>query len=121
MTRRRHHKLCKGVQAKSCNPAMRRAGEREGNPSHPKQKECAEGPPLGYVRAVVNPDVPSRPLPSSVDGLAVSIASGALDVAERAALIEGMPLILMDDGSYDLHLNRFFRACLGMGAHSPNT
>jgi hypothetical protein len=60
-----------------------------------------------------NPDVPSRPLPSSVDGLAVSIASGAL--------IEGMPLILMDDGSYDLHLNRFFRACLGMGAHSPNT
>ncbi|WP_245325411.1 hypothetical protein [Bradyrhizobium sp. CCH5-F6] len=51
----------------------------------------------------------------------MSIASGALDVAERAALIEGMPLILMDDGSYDLHLNRFFRACLGMGAHSPNT
>src|SRR6266851_507670 len=27
----------------------------------------------------------------------------------------------MDDGSYDLHLNRFFRACPGMGARSPNT
>ncbi|WP_247784745.1 tyrosine-type recombinase/integrase [Bradyrhizobium sp. 170] len=36
-------------------------------------------------------------------------------------MIDGMPFILMDDGSYDLHLNRFFRACPGMGARSPNT
>ncbi|MCR5860470.1 hypothetical protein [Mesorhizobium sp. J428] len=32
---------------------------------------------------------------------------GALDVVERAGLIDGMPFILMDDGSYDLNLNRF--------------
>lgn len=40
LTRRRHRKLVKGLQAKSCNPATRRAGEREGNPSHPKQKSA---------------------------------------------------------------------------------
>ena len=68
-----------------------------------------------------NLDALSRPLPLSIDGLAVRIVPGALDVGERAGLIDGMPFILMDDGSYDLHLNRFFRACLGMGAHSPNT
>ncbi|WP_245331644.1 hypothetical protein [Bradyrhizobium sp. NAS80.1] len=51
----------------------------------------------------------------------MSTAPGALDVAERAGLIDGMPFILMDDGSYDLNLNRFFRACPGMGARSPNT
>lgn len=84
MTRRRHHKLFKGVQAK-------------------------------------NLDGLSRPLPSSLDGLAVSVAPGAVDVAERVGLIDGMPLILMDDGSYDIHLNRFLRACPGMGARSPNT
>ncbi len=68
-----------------------------------------------------NLDALSRPLPRSIDGLAVRIVPGALDVGERAGLIDGMPFILMDDGSYDLHLNRFFRACPGMGARSPNT
>ncbi|WP_245331108.1 tyrosine-type recombinase/integrase [Mesorhizobium sophorae] len=47
--------------------------------------------------------------------------TGALDIAERAGLIDGMPFILMDDGSYDPNLNRFFRACPGVGARSPNT
>lgn len=61
----------------------------------------------------------SRPLP--LDGLIANHAPGTLDVAERAGLIDGMPFILMDDGSYDLDLNRFFRACPGMGARSPNT
>jgi site-specific recombinase XerD len=61
----------------------------------------------------------SRPLP--LDDSAANPVSGALDVAERAGLIDGMPFILMDDGSYDLDLNRFFRACPGMGARSPNT
>jgi len=60
-----------------------------------------------------------RPLP--LDELEVHPVPGALDVVERAGLIEGMPFILMDDGSYDLDLNRFFRACPGMGARSPNT
>src|SRR6266851_9082147 len=57
----------------------------------------------------------------SIDDLAVNIAPGALDVVERTGLIDGMPFILMDDGSYDLHLNHFFRACPSMGARSPNT
>ncbi|MER8388788.1 site-specific integrase [Mesorhizobium sp. M1380] len=61
----------------------------------------------------------SRPLP--LDDSATNPAPGALDVAERAGLIDGMPFILTDDGSYDLNLNRFFRACPGMGARSPNT
>ena len=61
----------------------------------------------------------SRPL--SFDGFAVNIAPDALDTAERNGLIDGMPFILMDDGSYDLHINRFFRACPAMGARSPNT
>ena len=64
-------------------------------------------------------DVVSRPL--SIGDLAVNVVAGALGTAERAGLIEGMPFILMDDGSYDLHLNRFFRVCPGMGARSPNT
>ena len=38
LRRRRHPKLLHGVQGKSCTPAMRRAGEREGNPSQSKQK-----------------------------------------------------------------------------------
>ncbi|MER9647963.1 site-specific integrase [Mesorhizobium sp. M0199] len=42
-------------------------------------------------------------------------------MVERAGLIDGMPFILADDGSYDRDLNRFFRACPGMGARSPNT
>lgn len=64
----------------------------------------------------------SRPLP--LDDPATNPAPGApgaLDAAERAGLIDGMPFILMDDGSYDLDLNRFFRACPAMGARSPNT
>ncbi|WP_208991477.1 tyrosine-type recombinase/integrase [Pannonibacter phragmitetus] len=64
-------------------------------------------------------DTISRPL--FLDDLAVSLAPGALDAVERTGLIHGMPFILMDDGSYDLALNRFFRACPAMGARSPNT
>ena len=61
----------------------------------------------------------SRQLP--LNDLSVNVAPGALDMAELAGLIDGMPFILMDDGSYDLDLNRFFRACPSMGARSPNT
>lgn len=61
----------------------------------------------------------SRPL--SIDDLVVNPMPSALGSAERAGLIDGMPFVLMDDGSYDLHLNRFFRACPEMGARSPNT
>lgn len=61
----------------------------------------------------------SRPLP--LDDSATIPVPGALDVVERVGLIDGMPFILMDDGRYDLDLNRFFRACPGMGVRSPNT
>ncbi|MER8472806.1 site-specific integrase [Mesorhizobium sp. M1328] len=61
----------------------------------------------------------SRPL--SINDLTLGIAPGVHDVVERAGLIDGMPFILADDGSYDRDLNRFFRACPGMGARSPNT
>ena len=61
----------------------------------------------------------SRQLP--LNDLSVNVAPGTLDMAELAGLIDGMPFILMDDGSYDLDLNRFFRACPSMGARSPNT
>ncbi len=40
LTRRRHHKLSKGVQAMSCTPATWRTGEREGNPSHSEEKSA---------------------------------------------------------------------------------
>ena len=42
LTRRRHHKLFDGVQAKSCTPATWRTGEREGNPSHSEEKSAPE-------------------------------------------------------------------------------
>jgi site-specific recombinase XerD len=61
----------------------------------------------------------SRQLP--LNDLSVNVAPGALDMAKLAGLIDGMPFILMDDGSYDFDLNRFFRACPSMGARSPNT
>jgi site-specific recombinase XerD len=37
------------------------------------------------------------------------------------ALVDGIPFILGDDGSYDLDLNRFFRECPSIGIRSPNS
>ena len=41
--------------------------------------------------------------------------------AEAVGLVDGMPFILGDDGSYDQNLNRFFRACPTMGVRSLNS
>ena len=108
------------------SPATLPRGEREsarGTPRILNKKVAPKALRLGMSVQLyfTNLDALSLPLPSSFDGIAVNIVPGALDVAERAGLIDGMPFILMDDGSYDLHLNRFFCACPGMGARSPNT
>jgi hypothetical protein len=39
----------------------------------------------------------------------------------KFGLVDGMPFILGDDGSYDHDLNRFFRACPTMGVRSLNS
>jgi hypothetical protein len=121
LTRRRLHKLVHGVQAKSCTPATWRTGEREGNPSHSKQKLRRRRSVQVSCVQLYFTDLGAVSRPLSIDGFAVNTVPGALDTAERAGLIDGMPFILMDDGSYDLDLNRFLRACPTMGARSPNT
>ena len=41
--------------------------------------------------------------------------------AGNPELVEGIPFILGDDGTYDLDLNRFFRECPSMGMRSLNS
>jgi site-specific recombinase XerD len=43
------------------------------------------------------------------------------DDAACPELVEGIPFILGDDGTYDLDLNRFFRECPSMGMRSLNS
>jgi site-specific recombinase XerD len=50
-----------------------------------------------------------------------AFSAAAIAAAEKAGLSEGLPFILDDDGSYDIELNRFFRACPTMGVRSPNS
>jgi len=61
----------------------------------------------------------SRPL--AVDGVAPELPSAAVTMATHAALSDGIPFILGNDGSYDVVLNRFFRACPTLGLRSPNS
>ncbi|MDQ0936028.1 hypothetical protein QFZ49_006000 [Streptomyces turgidiscabies] len=42
-------------------------------------------------------------------------------VLDREPVREGMPFILDADGSYDVHLNRFFRALPTLGCRSANS
>ena len=53
----------------------------------------------------------------------LTLALSAKEQAGAAAigLVEGMPFILGDDGSYDHHLNCFFRACPTLGVRSMNS
>jgi hypothetical protein len=48
-------------------------------------------------------------------------SAAAIAAAENSGLVDGMPFILGDDGSYDHDLNRFFRACPTMGVRSLNS
>ena len=60
-----------------------------------------------------------RPLPT--DGALYELPAGMIDAVERTGLTDGMPFILGDEGTYDVDLNRFFRACPTMGVRAPNS
>ena len=47
--------------------------------------------------------------------------SAAVDTAGRPELVDGTPVILDDDGSYDLELNRVLRECPILGVRSTNS
>nr|WP_172691079.1 MULTISPECIES: site-specific integrase [Rhizobium/Agrobacterium group]ASK43680.1 integrase [Agrobacterium radiobacter]ASK43810.1 integrase [Rhizobium rhizogenes] len=59
--------------------------------------------------------------PALVDGVPHELSEEVIEAAERFGLVDGMPFILGDDGSYDHDLNRFFRACPTMGVRSLNS
>jgi hypothetical protein len=44
-----------------------------------------------------------------------------MGVLERAGVRPGQPFVLGADGSYDLHLNRFFRELDGWGVRAANS
>jgi site-specific recombinase XerD len=55
------------------------------------------------------------------DGLPLALTAEEQAGAAFLGLVDGMPFILGDDGSYDHHLNRFFRACPTLGVRSMNS
>lgn len=65
--------------------------------------------------------------PSSVsrtarlNGLTLALSPEEQAAASHLGLVEGMPFILGDDGSYDHQINRFFRACPTLGVRSMNS
>jgi site-specific recombinase XerD len=59
--------------------------------------------------------------PAIVHGVAHELSAEMIAAAEGLGLVDGMPFILGDDGSYDHDLNRFFRACPTMGVRSLNS
>jgi site-specific recombinase XerD len=56
-----------------------------------------------------------------VGGRVHGLSLEELAAAETCGLVDGIPFILRDDGSYDFELNRFFRACPTMGVRSLNS
>lgn len=56
-----------------------------------------------------------------IDGVVQGLTAEEIAAAERVGLIEGMPFILRDDGTYDHRLNRFLRSCPTMGVRSLNS
>lgn len=56
-----------------------------------------------------------------VDGITHELSDEAIEATESFGLVDGMPFILGQDGSYDHDLNRFFRACPTMGVRSLNS
>lgn len=57
----------------------------------------------------------------TVDGSVYTLSTDEIAASENIGLVDGMPFILGDDGSYDHDLNRFFRACPTLGVRSPNS
>jgi site-specific recombinase XerD len=66
-------------------------------------------------------DLSALQQPVTVNGVAHALSADAVKAAETLGLVDGMPFILGDDGSYDHDLNRFFRACPTLGIRSPNS
>ncbi|WP_458732691.1 tyrosine-type recombinase/integrase [Sphingobium xenophagum] len=56
-----------------------------------------------------------------IDGVVHGLSPEEVAAAETCGLVEGMPFILRDDGTYDHHLNNFFRSCPTMGVRSLNS
>ncbi len=59
--------------------------------------------------------------PAIVDSVSHELPFEIIATAATFGLVDGMPFILGDDGSYDHDLNRFFRACPTMGLRSLNS
>jgi site-specific recombinase XerD len=55
------------------------------------------------------------------DDLPLALTAEEQVGAAALGLVDGMPFILGDDGSYDHHLNHFFRACPTLGVRSMNS
>jgi hypothetical protein len=56
--------------------------------------------------------------PAIVDSVSHELPFEIIATPATFGLVDGMPFILGDDGSYDHDLNRFFRACPTMGLRS---
>ena len=57
----------------------------------------------------------------TLDGVVHTLSVDEITAAENLDLVDGMPFILDQDGSYNHDLNRFFRACPTLGVRSPNS
>ncbi len=66
-------------------------------------------------------DLSSLPSTVAIDGQVHGLTPDEISAANSCGLVEGMPFILHDDGSYDHQLNRFFRSCPTMGVRSLNS
>src|SRR5438128_771170 len=62
---------------------------------------------------------PVRPV--QLGGAMARGSRGIVNDADCPELVDGVPFILGDDGTYDLDLNRFFRECPSMGVRSLNS
>src|SRR6266851_9710009 len=110
------------LQAKSCTPATRRAGEREGNPSHSKERPAPKALRFGErMPQLYFTDLRALRRPAIVDSVSHELPFEIIATAATSGLVDGMPFILGDDGSYDHDLNRFFRACPTIGLRSLNS
>lgn len=66
-------------------------------------------------------DLAALKMPAIVEGVVEQLTAEEIAAAEDFGLVEGMPFILGEDGSYDHNLNRFFRAAPTMGVRSLNS
>ncbi|WP_054008104.1 tyrosine-type recombinase/integrase [Cypionkella psychrotolerans] len=66
-------------------------------------------------------DLPALQQTVTVEDVAHALSADEVKAAETLGLVDGMPFILGDDGSYDHYLNRFFRACPTLGVRSSNS